>query len=304
MLEDEDFAQQIQLHLQEIAKDGYIRALDIVDFLARPAMQQKLAEAGARKTTISLRTAQRWLHNMGWRYGQKKNGMYIDGHERPDIVEYREAFIERWKEYEKRMALFNNDGERESFSPQGFPIPSGQVFKLILVTHDESIFYENDRRKNCWTHKTNRGAPQRKGEGLSLMVSDFLTTEWGRLTHDNEEARIIFKPGKNRDGYFTADDLIQQVDKAIDIFEGRTNGLATGLFLFDNAPSHQKRADDALSARKMTKNPAKDWTHRKGGAHMRNGQLLNGETQEFYFGEDHPSMPGWFKGMEQIIKER
>lgn len=39
-----------------------------------------------------------------------------------------------------------------------------------------------------------------------------------------------------------------QVDKAIDIFEGLTQGWAQGLFLFDNAPSHQKRALDAISA--------------------------------------------------------
>jgi hypothetical protein len=52
-------------------------------------------------------------------------------------------------------------------------------------------------------------------------------------------ARIVFKAGKTHDGYFTCDDLIAQVDNAINIFEGRTNGLATGLFIFDNAPSHQ-----------------------------------------------------------------
>ena len=57
----------------------------------------------------------------------------------------------------------------------------------------------------------------------------------------------------NRDGYFDANDLQRQVDHAIDIFEGKTNGYAQGLFLFDNAPSHQKRAPDALSARKMPK---------------------------------------------------
>ena len=43
-----------------------------------------------------------------------------------------------------------------------------------------------------------------------------------------------------RDGYFDNDDLVLEVDKAIDIFEGKTNGFATSLFLFDNAPSHQK----------------------------------------------------------------
>ena len=63
----------------------------------------------------------------------------------------------------------------------------------------------------------------------------------------------MFKPGKNRDGYFGAVQLLAQVDRAIDIFESKTNGLAQGLFLFDNAPSHQKRADDAISATKMVK---------------------------------------------------
>ena len=149
-------------------------------------MQRKLEEACAKKKAICLQTAQRWLHNMGWRYGRLRNGMYIDGHERPDIVNYREAFIACWKGYEKRMRSFNNDGEPKQFSPQGFPVPPGQRFKLILVTHDESIFYENDRWNNCWTHMSKRGAPQQKGEGVSLMVSDFLTTEWGRLIHNNE----------------------------------------------------------------------------------------------------------------------
>lgn len=88
--------------------------------------------------------------------------------------------------YEKRMRMFDNEGDMENFSPQGFPVPAGQVFKLILVTHNESIFFENDCQKNCWSHVSKWGAPQKKGEGVSLMVSDFLTTEWGRLTHGNE----------------------------------------------------------------------------------------------------------------------
>ncbi|KAF8906467.1 hypothetical protein CPB84DRAFT_1844318 [Gymnopilus junonius] len=99
------------------------------------------------------------------------------------------------------------------------------------------------------------------------------------------------------------DFVINQVDNTIDIFEGRTNGLATGLFIFDNAPSHQKYADDALLARKMPKNPSATWTHRKGGAHMHTTTLPNGETQSFYFDDDHSTIPGWFKGMEKIIQK-
>ena len=59
---------------------------------------------------------------------------------------------------------------------------------------------------------------------------------------------MFFKAGKNRDGYFDANDMLQQVENAINIFESKTNEFTTGLFLFDNAPSHQKRAPDALSA--------------------------------------------------------
>jgi hypothetical protein len=120
----------------------------------------------------------------------------------------------------------------------------------------------------------------------------------------HREARLLFRAGKNRDGWFSSDNLLIQVDRAIDIFEAKTNGFAVALFLFDNAPSHQKRAADALSARKMVKNPKEGWTHHPGGPRMRNGKLPDGETQDLYFPDDHPTMPGWFKGMEQILRER
>ncbi len=36
---------------------------------------------------------------------------------------------------------------------------------------------------------------------------------------------------------------------------------------------------------------------------MRNSILPNGDSQELYYPDDHPTMPGWFKGMEMIIHE-
>lgn len=81
--------------------------------------------------------------------------------------------------------------------------------------------------------------------------------------------------------------------------------MATGLFLFDNAPSHQKRAPDALSARKMPKGPHATWRPHKDGPKMRLTTFGTDKMpQDFYFSDDHATMPGWFKGMENIIKER
>jgi hypothetical protein len=51
--------------------------------------------------------------------------------------------------------------------------------------------------------------------------------------------------------------------------------------------------------------PKRLWTHHPNGPHMRDGtNPLTGERQSFYFPDDHPQYPGWFKGMEQIIRER
>lgn len=77
----------------------------------------------------------------------------------------------------------------------------------------------------------------------------------------------------------------------------------TALFIFDNATTHQKQSPDALSARKMVKNPKLGCSPIPNGPKMRDGQFANGEVQHFHFPENHPTMPGWFKGSEQILKE-
>lgn len=115
------------------------------------------------------------------------------------------------------------------------------------------------------------------------------------------DAHVIFKAGKNQEGWFSANDLLDQVEHAIDVFERKTNGFATGLFMFDNAPSHQKWAPDALSAQNMPKWPNEHWTCIKDGPQMQSGTLVNGVIQEFYYPNSHPMMPNWFKEMEAII---
>ena len=45
-------------------------------------------------TSITPRTARNWLHNLGFEPRSSKKGVYIDGHERTDVVEY---ILEGWK---------------------------------------------------------------------------------------------------------------------------------------------------------------------------------------------------------------
>ncbi|KAJ7930190.1 hypothetical protein B0H13DRAFT_1518150, partial [Mycena leptocephala] len=62
VLEDEDLAQELHLHLQGIGK--YVAAQDIVNYMATDEMKARVK----LKNGISLRTAQRWMKRMEYRW--------------------------------------------------------------------------------------------------------------------------------------------------------------------------------------------------------------------------------------------
>jgi hypothetical protein len=89
----------------------------------------------------------------------------------------------------------------------------------ILVTHDETTFQSNDGQKSGWRSK-NEQPLHKKGQGRTIHVSDFLTDTIGRLKLNEEEinddkipneARVIINPGKNFDGWWNIEQLLDQV---------------------------------------------------------------------------------------------
>ena len=111
--------------------------------------------------------------------------MYVDAHEHEDVIQYRNKFIGRWKEYEKRYLKFDND-RNQTNQLVGFPATQIGHFQIILVTHDESTFYANDCRKTKWIHTSQTAVAEAKGEGQSIMALEFCVLEWERLC-DGEE---------------------------------------------------------------------------------------------------------------------
>ena len=83
---------------------------------------------------------------------------------------------------------------------------------------------------------------------------------------------------------------MQQVEKAINIFE-RIHPDATGIFMFDNAPSHRKMANDALNAEKMNVGPG-------GKQPAMRDTIWGGEIQKMV---DTNGLP---KGMRTVLHER
>jgi len=49
------------------------------------------------------RTAWHWLYKLGWWRTRLKKGVYMDGHERDDVKEYRKVFLCDMAKFEKRM---------------------------------------------------------------------------------------------------------------------------------------------------------------------------------------------------------
>jgi hypothetical protein len=58
----------------------------------------------------SKTTAHRWLKRMGFEFKQYHKGIYIDGHERADVVAYRKEFLAKMNElvfiYEMKSVWF------------------------------------------------------------------------------------------------------------------------------------------------------------------------------------------------------
>ncbi len=98
------------------------------------------------------------------------------------------------------------------------------------------------------------------------MVSEFLSEECGHLKLNtqqhqenpfiSEEAHVYLQPGKDREGYWTSEHLIDQVKtKAIPIFEILFSNCI-GLFAFDNSSNHAAFKSDTLIASKMNLKPS------------------------------------------------
>jgi hypothetical protein len=161
------------------------------------------------------------------------------------------------------------------------------------------------------------------------MVADFISADYGWLRSLDGAAstRILFRAGANRDGYFDNDNILQHSRAAMDILE-RDFPDERHVLVFDNATTHLKRADGALSARHMSKKPTSSkfqmWgvdinARNESGAVvygpdrkpvkervcMEDARFHDGEGQPLYFNpEDGTGRTCVFKGMDNILIER
>ena len=87
--------------------------------------------------SVSVETARKWLHELGFDVLQMSKGVFIDGHERPAVVESREKFIRKMTEC--GFLRPDNAPHRGSCPSTTYPhMTKEEGEKCIVWWHDES----------------------------------------------------------------------------------------------------------------------------------------------------------------------
>lgn len=132
---------------------------------------------------IKERTAIKWLHELGFRPQLHKKGIYIDGHERADVVDYRQLFL-------RKLEILQSTHLPPPLCSDGLVRhqignPSAKK-KLVLLYHDESSFHANEGQSVIWAEEGK--VPIRpKSQGRGMMVSNFVDEYNGLLKLSDDE---------------------------------------------------------------------------------------------------------------------
>ena len=252
--------------------------------------------------TISVRTATRWLHKLGFRPQSHKKGAYVDGHEREDVVKSRDEFLKKLKELKETHLPPPPCSDERAATP---PPDAEMRKKLVLIYHDESIFNTNEGQVWMWAGED---APiiQPKTKGSGIMVSDFVDVHSGFLQLSDTEhdlakttdpdfpktARVLLEYGADKEGYWTSEKFMVNIEVAARIAEFKyPSDKHTIVWLFDQSSCYRTFAEDALNAKVMNVRP--------GGVQPRmHDTLWAGKVQRMVYDDGTP------KGMKQVLEER
>jgi hypothetical protein len=154
---------------------------------------------------ICLSTARRWLHREGFRYMKYSKGLYYDGHDQPDVLDYcQKHFLPAMQQYRLWMVEYKIGEVETELIKQLQP---GER-RIVLVAHDKATMQANDGDKEGWV--LDREQPlKKKGAGRGLHQSDIICLTYRWL----KGASVTMKYGKNYEGYWTGELFIKQVSE-------------------------------------------------------------------------------------------
>jgi hypothetical protein len=231
-----------------------------------------------------------------------RKGVYVDGHERQDVIEYRKMYL-------RKLAILESTHRPPPLCVDGIVQenignPTAQR-QLVLLYHDESCFHANEGPSWQWAEE-GKLAIRPKSAGRGIMVSDFITEHDGFLAltdgeHEHAKlrypsipkfARVLFRYGSQSEGYWNCEKFLIQVETAVQIAEKKypTQNF-TLVFIFDQSSGHTAYPEDALNAHRMNVSDG-------GKQPKRRDTVWNGRAQSMTTASGQP------KGLRTVLEER
>ena len=168
------------------------------------------------RTKIGNSTATFWLSQLGMVLINEKIGIYKDGHERKDVVEFRERYVkEDVNKYRPNMITYAGDDMDEIVEAAS----GADLYREIF--HDESIVASNDGKSTYYGVEGTQDKCYSKSQGSSIMVSGFICSCHGKMTLPLYEAVSAYKPtigemhGTNPRLNIVVGDVLIVVDKTV-----------------------------------------------------------------------------------------
>ena len=256
----------------------------------------------AMPTNIGVVTANRWMHELGFSIIQKNKGIYIDGHERNDVVANRSRFLRKMTAI--GFLKVSNAPSEVAAACLDDDLLCTDPENSIIIFHDESIFCSNEDQSTQWGFTEDHFVrPKSKGSGI--MVSDFINEEDGylRLSDEFEEARQLFpnirkearellEYGGSKEGYWNSERFLGQMKVATDIAKFKYSRHGKRVYwVFDHSSCHTAFGPDALNVLEMNVKPG-------GGQPKMRNTVYKGKLQKMNFDDGTP------KGLKRVLEER
>ena len=259
---------------------------------------------------ISVETARHWLHHLGFEVLTVRKGIFIDGHERPDVIDARKLFLRKMTKI--GFLHFTNaptDDAMRALPDVDCPTNERRA-KTVVFFHDESTFMSNEDQSMQWGMKGEK-MMKPKSKGAGIMVSDFIDEHNGFLALSDTEyeaakssnprihkyARAFLEYGESKEGYWTRDKFIAQMHRAIEMAEikyPKEDGWRH-VWVFDHSSCHAAMADDALDVGKMNVKPG-------GKQRIMRDTTWNGKIWKMSYTDRAGTKVA--KGMKMVLEER
>ena len=177
-----------------------------------------------------------------------------------------EIFLKEMLEFERRMCHFEGENMETRIEPD---LLDGEK-EIVLITHNESTFYCNERRRFFWLENCKKKLLP-KSKRASLIVSSFCCQCHGFMSLQTGKSYQLFKAGTGREGWFTNQHLVDQFNSYLPVLR-HFHPNCDLVVAFDNSMTHRARAPDGLDASRLNKGDGGESVPL-----MRNGFFLDSE---------------------------